>query len=182
MGMTAENIAEQYGVSREDQDRYSVESQRRAGQAIANGWFKEEIVPVEIPQKRGDPKIFDTDEHPRAETTYEDVAKLKPAFKKDGTVTAGNASGINDAAARYGRDLPGIRREARYQADGADRGVRLRRSRPQNHGDGPLLRHDEDDREVGHQPRRHRHLRSRTRPSRPRRSRSPGCSSWICPK
>jgi acetyl-CoA C-acetyltransferase len=97
MGITAENVAEKYGITRVMQDEFSAESQRRAGEAIASGAFKEEIVPVEIPQRRGDPKIFDTDEHPRPETTAEALAGLKPAFKKDGTVTAGNASGINDA-------------------------------------------------------------------------------------
>jgi acetyl-CoA C-acetyltransferase len=99
MGMTAENVADRYNVSREDQDAFAFESQRRAGAAIAAGAFKDEIVPVAIPQKKGDPKLFDTDEHPRLETTLEDLAKLKPAFKKDGTVTAGNSSGVNDAGA-----------------------------------------------------------------------------------
>jgi acetyl-CoA C-acetyltransferase len=99
MGMTAENVAERYGVTREDQDAFALESQRRAGAAIAAGAFKDEIVPVSIPQKRGDPKLFDTDEHPRPETTLEDLARLKPAFKKDGSVTAGNSSGVNDAGA-----------------------------------------------------------------------------------
>jgi acetyl-CoA C-acetyltransferase len=99
MGMTAENVAAMYAVSREDQDAFAFESQRRTGAAITAGHFKDEIVPVAIPQKKGDPKIFDTDEHPRPETTLEDLVKLKPAFKKDGTVTAGNSSGVNDAAA-----------------------------------------------------------------------------------
>jgi acetyl-CoA C-acetyltransferase len=99
MGMTAENVAERYGVTREDQDTFALESQRRAGAAIAAGAFKDEIVPVSIPQKRGDPKLFDTDEHPRPETTLADLGRLKPAFKKDGTVTAGNSSGVNDAGA-----------------------------------------------------------------------------------
>lgn len=98
MGITAENIAEKYGITRERQDQTAYQSQMRAAAAIAAGKFKEEIVPVEIPQKKGDPKIFDTDEHCRPETTLEALAKLSPAFKKDGTVTAGNASGINDAA------------------------------------------------------------------------------------
>ncbi len=99
MGMTAENVAERYGVNREDQDAFALESQKRAGAAMAAGAFKDEIVPVAIPQKRGDPRLFDTDEHPRPETTLEDLTRLKPAFKKDGTVTAGNSSGVNDAAA-----------------------------------------------------------------------------------
>jgi acetyl-CoA C-acetyltransferase len=101
MGLTAENVAEKYGVTREMQDQIGYESQKRAAAAIATGKFKAEIVPVEIPQKKGDPKIFDTDEHVRADTTLEGLASLKPAFKKDGTVTAGNASGINDAGAAF---------------------------------------------------------------------------------
>jgi acetyl-CoA C-acetyltransferase len=99
MGVTAENVAEQFGVSRAEQDELGALSQQRAVAAIKEGRFKEEIVPVLIPQKKGDPKAFDTDEHPREGTTVEILTKLKPAFKKDGTVTAGNASGINDGAA-----------------------------------------------------------------------------------
>jgi len=99
MGITAENIAEQWNITREEQDKFALESQQRAERAIKEGRFKDEIVPVEVPQKKGDPIIVDTDEHPRFGTTLEALAKLKPAFKKDGTVTAGNASGINDGAA-----------------------------------------------------------------------------------
>ena len=99
MGITAENVAERYGITREMQDELAARSQARAVQAIADGKFKDEIVPVVIPQRKGDPKVFDTDEYPRAGTTMEVLAKLRPAFKKDGTVTAGNASGINDGAA-----------------------------------------------------------------------------------
>lgn len=99
MGITAENIAEQWGISREDQDKFSLESQLRAEKAIKSGRFKDEIVPVAIPQRKGDPIVVDTDEHPRFGATIEGLTKLKPAFKKDGTVTAGNASGINDGAA-----------------------------------------------------------------------------------
>ncbi len=99
MGMTAENIAAKYGVSREDQDAYALESQRRTQTAIEAGLFEEEIVPVPIPQKRGAPVLFDTEEHPRPETTLEALAALRPAFREGGTVTAGNASGVNDAAA-----------------------------------------------------------------------------------
>lgn len=99
MGITAENVAEKYNLSREEQDQIALTSQQRAEEAIKSGRFKEEIIPVEIPQRKGDPKIFDTDEHPRFGATIESMAKLKPAFKKDGTVTAGNASGINDGAA-----------------------------------------------------------------------------------
>lgn len=100
MGITAENIAEQWGLTREQLDEFAVKSQKKAEEAIKSGKFKDEIVPVEIPQRKGDPIIFDTDEHPKFGTTMEKVAKLKPAFKKDGgVVTAANASGINDAGA-----------------------------------------------------------------------------------
>ena len=98
MGITAENIAENYGISREEQDELGALSHARARQAISDGVCKDEIVPVVIPQRKGDPLVFDTDERPM-ETTVEKMAKLRPAFRKDGTVTAGNASGINDAAA-----------------------------------------------------------------------------------
>ncbi len=99
MGITAENVAEQWGITREELDEFSVISQNRAEAAIKAGKFKDEIVPVEIPQKKGDPIIFDTDEFPKFGTTMEKVAKLRGAFKKDGVVTAANASGINDAGA-----------------------------------------------------------------------------------
>ena len=99
MGITAEEIVTRYNVSREDQDAFAAESQRRAAAAIASGWFKDEIVAVEVPQKKGAPLRVDTDEYPRSGTTAEKLAALKPAFKKDGSVTAGNASGINDGAA-----------------------------------------------------------------------------------
>jgi len=98
MGVTAENIAEKYGISREEQDELGALSHQRARNAISEGFFKDEIVPVIIPQRKGDPIVFDTDERPM-DTSVEKMAKLRPAFKKDGTVTAGNASGINDAAA-----------------------------------------------------------------------------------
>ncbi|TAN35460.1 MAG: acetyl-CoA C-acyltransferase, partial [Candidatus Methanoperedens sp.] len=99
MGMTAENVAEKYNVTREEQDEFSAKSQNKAEAAIKAGKFKEEIVPIAIPQPKGEPVLFDTDEFPRFGTTKEILAKLKPAFKKNGTVTAGNASGINDGAA-----------------------------------------------------------------------------------
>ncbi len=98
MGLTAENIAEKYGISRQEQDELGALSHQRARKAISEGLFKDEIVPVVIPQRKKDPLIFDTDERPM-DTTVEKMGKLRPAFKKDGTVTAGNASGINDAAA-----------------------------------------------------------------------------------
>lgn len=99
MGITAENVSEKYGITREMQDKLAVESQNRAENAIKNGYFKDEIVPVEIKDRKGNVTIFDTDEFVRTGQTYEAASKLKPAFKKDGTVTAGNASGINDGAA-----------------------------------------------------------------------------------
>lgn len=99
MGITAENVAEKFGISREEQDAFALESQRKAVAAIEAGYFKSQIVPVEIKGKKGVVQ-FDTDEHPKADTTQESLAKLKPAFKKEaGTVTAGNASGLNDGAA-----------------------------------------------------------------------------------
>jgi acetyl-CoA C-acetyltransferase len=98
MGITAENVAEKYGITRREQDEVSLLSHQRARRAITQGIFKEEIVPVLVPQRKGDPKPFDTDERPM-ETSLEAMGKLRPAFKKDGTVTAGNASGINDGAA-----------------------------------------------------------------------------------
>ncbi|MDF2790075.1 MAG: thlA, partial [Neobacillus sp.] len=99
MGITAENVAEKYEISREEQDAFSAASQQKAELAIQTGRFNDEIVKVEIPQRKGDPLVFDTDEFPRFGSTPDKLAKLKPAFKKDGTVTAGNASGINDGAA-----------------------------------------------------------------------------------
>jgi acetyl-CoA C-acetyltransferase len=101
MGVTAENIAKEWGLTREEQDAFSAASQQKAEAAIKSGRFKDEIVPVVIPQRKGDPKVFDTDEFPRFGTTVETLAKLKPSFIKDGTVTAGNASGINDGAAAF---------------------------------------------------------------------------------
>ena len=99
MGITAENPAEPYGITRAQQDAFAADSQRKAAEAIAAGRFQDEITPISIPQRKGDPVLFDTDEQPRAGTTAEALAKLRPAFKKDGTVTAGNASTINDGAA-----------------------------------------------------------------------------------
>ena len=99
MGITAENIAAQWAISREEQDAFSAASQHKAIAAIEAGRFKDEITPVEIPQRKGAPVVFATDEFPRAGTTAESLGKLRPAFKQDGSVTAGNASGINDGAA-----------------------------------------------------------------------------------
>ena len=101
MGITAENIVEKYGLTREEQDELACKSQNRAEKAIKEGRFKDEIIPVEIPQRKGDPIVVDTDEFPKFGTTMETLGKLRPAFKKDGSVTAGNSSGINDGAAAF---------------------------------------------------------------------------------
>ncbi len=137
MGVTAENVAKKWGISRDDQDRLAVESHRRAADAIRDGYFREQIVPVTLRTKKGE-SVFDTDEHVRAGTTIEDLAKLRPAFQKDGTVTAGNASGLNDGAAavllmaRRTAEQRGIRPLARlvsYAHAGVD---------PQYMGIGPV--------------------------------------------
>jgi acetyl-CoA C-acetyltransferase len=99
MGISGEIVAEKYGVRRSEQDQYAAESHRKAAHATREGWFKEEILPVSVPQNKGDPLIVDTDEPIREDTTAAALANLKPAFRKDGTVTAGNAPGVNDAAA-----------------------------------------------------------------------------------
>ncbi|WP_391208859.1 acetyl-CoA C-acetyltransferase [Psychrobacillus sp. L4] len=99
MGITAENLCDQYNITREEQDAFSASSQARAANAIEEGKFVDEIIPVEIPQRKGDPIVFDTDEYPKKGSTQEKLSTLRPAFKKDGSVTAGNASGINDGAA-----------------------------------------------------------------------------------
>lgn len=101
MGVTAENLCDRYEITREDQDEFSANSQQKAAAAIEAGKFKEEIVAVEIPQRRGEPVIFDTDEYVKGGTTADKLGKLRPAFKRDGSVTAGNASGINDGAAAF---------------------------------------------------------------------------------
>jgi 3-oxoadipyl-CoA thiolase len=98
MGHTAENVAVEYGISREEQDRFALESHRRAIEARDEGRFKDEVVPVEIPQRKGDPVVVDADEPPRTDTTLEKLAKLRPAFASDGFVTAGNSSGVNDGS------------------------------------------------------------------------------------
>lgn len=99
MGITAENIAKKWNITRKEQDEFAVSSQNKTEEAQNSGKFKDEIVPVEVPQRKGKPIVVDSDEHPRHGTNIEKVSKLRPAFKKDGTVTAGNASGINDGAA-----------------------------------------------------------------------------------
>ena len=121
MGETGEVVSEKYGITRQQQDEYAANSQRKAVAAIQAGRFKAEICPVEIPQRKGEPVIFDTDEGPRADSTVESLAKLKPAFRKEGTVTAGNASGINDGAALVllGRETSGKTPRARIVATAA---------------------------------------------------------------
>jgi len=99
MGETAENVAEKYGISREAQDAYALASQQKTGQAMAAGKFDDEIFPVTLTDKKGNATVHAADEHPRPDTTLEKLTVLKPAFKKDGTVTAGNSSGLNDGAA-----------------------------------------------------------------------------------
>lgn len=99
MGVTAENLCQRYALTREQLDVFAVQSQEKAAAAMQAGRFQDEIVPVEVPRRKGDPFVVDTDEHPKPNTTVEGLAKLRPAFKGDGTVTAGNASGINDGAA-----------------------------------------------------------------------------------
>ena len=132
MGITAENVAEQYGISREDQDALAVASQNKAEAAVNSGRFKDEIVPVVIPQRKKDPIIFDTDEHFRKGATLDALAKLPPAFKAGGTVTAGNASGINDGGAALvvmsadtakARGIQPIARIVSYAAGGVDPSV-----------------------------------------------------------
>ncbi len=132
MGITAENLVDRYGVTREAQDAFAAASQQKACAAIEAGRFREEITAIEIPQRKGDPLIFDTDEQPRAGTTAESLAKLKPAFKKDGSVTAGNASSLNDGAAAVllmsaekaeALGLPALARIASYANAGVDPAV-----------------------------------------------------------
>lgn len=129
MGITAENLVEKYSLTREEQDAFAAASQQKAVAAIEAGHFKNQITPISIPQRKGDPLVFDTDEQPRAETTSEALAKLKPAFKKDGTVTAGNSSSINDGAAAVllmsaekakALGLPVLARIAAYANAGVD--------------------------------------------------------------
>ena len=123
MGFTAEKVADRYGVSREAQDKFAAESQRRAAAAIAEGRFKDQIVPVAIPQKKGDAVIANLDEHPRPATTMESLGRLKPAFREGGSVTAGNSSGINDAGAavvvmtKAKADALGVRPQLEWVAD-----------------------------------------------------------------
>lgn len=129
MGITAENLVDQYGLSREQQDAFAAESQRKAVAAMEAGRFDDEITPIVLPQKKGEPKVFTRDEQPRPDTTAESLGKLRPAFKKDGSVTAGNASSLNDGAAAVllmsaakaeALGLPVLARIAAYASAGVD--------------------------------------------------------------
>ncbi|MDH0729114.1 acetyl-CoA C-acetyltransferase [Pseudomonas sichuanensis] len=129
MGITAENLVDKYGLTREQQDAFAAESQRKAVAAIEAGRFKDEITPIHIPQKKGEPLVFDTDEQPRPGTTAESLGKLRAAFKKDGSVTAGNASSLNDGAAAVllmsaskakALGLPVLAKIAAYASAGVD--------------------------------------------------------------
>lgn len=139
MGITAENVAEKYKITREEQDEFAYLSQMKIKKAVEEGRFKDEIVPIEISQKRGEPIIFERDEHPRGDTTKEGLMKLRPAFKKDGTVTAGNSAGLNNGAAALllttGKkakelNISPIARVVAFQAAGVD---------PKIMGTGPIL-------------------------------------------
>ncbi|MFJ4348816.1 acetyl-CoA C-acetyltransferase [Pseudomonas sp. NPDC089401] len=129
MGITAENLVDKFGLSREQQDAFAAESQRKAVAAIEAGRFKDEITPIVMPQKKGEPKVFDRDEQPRPDTSAESLAKLRPAFRKDGSVTAGNASSLNDGAAAVllmsaakaeALGLPVLAKIAAYASAGVD--------------------------------------------------------------
>ena len=135
MGITADNIADHYKISRQEQDEWALMSHQRACEAIKKGLFKDEIVPVEIKTKKG-PVVFDTDEHPRADTNMEALGKLKPAFKKDGTVTAGNASGLNDAGSCMIMMAAEKAKENGYQTHRQSGCFRSRFGRASHHGHG----------------------------------------------
>ena len=134
MGITAENLADKYGIPREEQDRFALDSQVKAARAIREGRFREEIVPVPVVSPDGQPCLFDTDEHPRM-TTLEKLAALPPVFRKGGSVTAGNSSGRNDGAAALLVMEEEKARRPRHEAAGADRLDRRERLRPGDHGD-----------------------------------------------
>ena len=133
MGETAENLAESHQITRGDQDALALESHRRASHAIAEGRFKQQIMPVKLKTRRGE-TVFDTDEHPRADATPEDLAKLRPVFRKDGTVTAGNASGINDGAAAVVLMERNTAAKRGVEADGPAGSLRTCRRRSEDHG------------------------------------------------
>ena len=141
MGETGENVAERCGVSREDQDAFALLSQQRTAAAIEAGRFDDQLVPVPVPQRDGSVVTVDRDEHPRADTTAEALARLKPAFRRGGTVTAGNSSGINDGAAALVLVEAEPRPLARAAAAGAGREHRRRRGRAIGDGPRPGARH-----------------------------------------
>ncbi len=136
MGITAENVAKKYGVTREQQDALALASQQKAAAAQEGGRFKDEIVGVTIPQKKGDPIVFAADEYINKKTSAEALAGLRPAFDKSGSVTAGNASGLNDGAAGGGGHVGTEGQGARAETAGAHCVVRKRRARPRLHGHG----------------------------------------------
>ena len=139
MGITAENIADKWKITREQQDAFSVESHRRAVNAIDKGYFKDQILPIELKTRKGT-TLFDRDEHARADVSLESLAKLRAVFKKEGSVTAGNASGINDGAAAIVMMEKGAARQSRPETDGAAGVVRPGRRRSENHGHRPGAR------------------------------------------
>jgi len=138
MGQTAENLAQKYNVSREDQDQLAFESHSKAIAAIDSGRFKDEIVPVPVPQRKGDPLMFDTDEHPRRDITLESLAKLKPAFDKNGTVTAGSSSGLNDGASALVLTSPGKAEETGAKPLARIAGTAVAGCEPHLMGYGPV--------------------------------------------
>ena len=149
MGVTAENLADQYGIGREEQDEFAADSQQKAERAIADGVFDDEIVPIEVPVKGGT-RVVDTDEHPRAGTTAEALAKLRAAFRRDGgTVTAGNASGVNDGAAAI-VVMSARKAQRAWPANVRDgRELRLGRRRTEDHGHRPGARRTQGARACG---------------------------------
>ncbi len=156
MGLTAENLAERYNIPRQEQDAFALRSQQNAGRAIREGRFKDEITPVPVPQRKGEPKMYDTDEHPKPDMTMEKLAALPPAFKKDGTVTAGNACGINDAAAAVILMTTEKARGAGPQAQGAHRELRRGGRRPRIYGHRAGAGNKEGAEAGGPHPRQHR--------------------------
>ena len=136
MGITAENIADQYRISREEADAFALQSQQKAAKAMSEGLFSREIVPVPIPGRRGETVMVAEDEYPRRDTTMESLAKLRPAFREDGVVTAGNSSGINDGAAALLLMEEGAARSGWNPPAGQNHRVGCGRRRSENHGDG----------------------------------------------
>ena len=177
MGITAENLVERNGISREDQDAFAAESQARAAAAMREGRFKAEIVPVRVAQKKGEPKLVEQDEHPRPDATRESLAKLRPAFKKDGTVTAGNASGLNDGAAALvvasaeAAAALGVKPRAKV------RRLRVRRRGPEDHGHRPRPRGAQGPGEGGARDGGHRPLRAQRSLRRPEPGRGAGAEA-----